>query len=82
MATRLMATRVELDRSRPCLACGAAWRIVSESSEILAVSDPGHGSQSVMWEPKRSGCSAECWRHNQAAYDRGILDRGVRGWLT
>ena len=81
MAVRLMATRVELDRSRPCLACGAPWRIVLKSPGVLAASSPDSVGQQVSWIPNTSGCSAECWRHDTDAYDRGVLARSSRGWL-
>ena len=82
MTVRLLATRVELDRSRPCLACREPWRVVLRSPGVLPASNPHSVGQSVRWIPESSGCSAECWRHDRAAYDRGISDRTERGWLS
>jgi hypothetical protein len=82
MAVRLLATRVEIDRSRPCLACGAPWRVVLRSPGVLAASSPDSAGQSVRWIPDTSGCSAECWRADTASYDRGVLARSSRGWLS
>jgi hypothetical protein len=82
MTVRLLATRVELDRSRPCLACGAPWRVVLRNPGVLPASNPDAAGQAVHWTPESSGCSAECWREDADAYDRGILARSARGWLT
>lgn len=83
MTVRLLATRVELDRSRPCLACRAAWRIVLRCRNgVLPASNPDAAGQSIRWVPESSGCSAECWRHDRAAYERGVLARAARGWLS
>jgi len=80
-SVRLMATRVELDRSRPCLACGAPWRLVSESSDVRDVSDPAAATQVVIWRPKRGDCSASCWEQDRHAYEVGVMERELRGWL-
>jgi hypothetical protein len=80
-SVRLMATRVELDRSRPCLACGAPWRLVSESSDIRDASDPAAATQVVIWRPIRGDCSANCWEQDRHAYEVGLMERELRGWL-
>jgi hypothetical protein len=75
----MVATRVEIDHTHVCLACGAPWRVVSSSSDIVAAaasSSPGI----IAWNVIREGCADECWRSDYARYEAGTLRRRVLGW--
>jgi hypothetical protein len=54
---------------------------VSESSDVRDVSDPEAATQVVIWRPKRGDCSANCWQRDQHAYEVGLMERELRGWL-
>lgn len=74
----MMATRVEIDRTHVCLACGAPWRVVSSSSDIGRA--PAAAPGIVTWNVVREGCADECWRNDYARYEAGTLRRRVLGW--
>jgi hypothetical protein len=67
----MVAVRITLDRKRPCLACGAAWRVRS-----VAVRTNGP----ALWDDRGGQCSERCWEHNPSRYLEGVLDRRSRGW--
>lgn len=73
----MVATRVEIDRTHVCLACGAPWRVVSSSSDIVGT--PGSATP-IAWNVIREGCADECWRNDYAKYEAGTLRRRVLGW--
>ena len=75
----MVATRVEIDRTHVCLACGAPWRVVSSSSDIPA-SASGANPGIIAWNVVREGCADECWRNDYAKYEAGTLRRRVLGW--
>jgi hypothetical protein len=70
----MVATRVEIDRTHVCLACGAPWRVVSSSSDIVSASAP------VAWNVIREGCADECWRNDYAKYEAATRRRQMLGW--
>jgi len=72
----MVATRVEIDHTHVCLACGAPWRVVSSSSDLTSTTT----SSLVAWNVVREGCADECWRHDYAKYEAGTLRRRLLGW--
>jgi hypothetical protein len=69
----MVAVRITLDRKRPCLACGAPWRV---RSTALAGQTTGSG----LWDERGGQCSARCWESDPSRYVSGVLDRRDRGW--
>lgn len=61
------------DRDRPCLSCGADWRIVID--EIQDVTG------TVTLRASAGTCSARCWVSDFDGYDRGLLARLDRDWV-
>ena len=70
----MVAVRITLDRKRPCLACGSAWRV--RSTAMIAASSHGPG----LWDERGGQCSARCWEANAARYIEGVIERQTRGW--
>jgi hypothetical protein len=75
LAAMMVAVRITLDRKRPCLACGAPWRV--RSTAIAAgQSDGGPG----LWDERGGQCSARCWESDASRYLDGVRERRSRGW--
>ena len=73
----MVATRIALDYLRPCLACGAPWRVRSRA-QIVAGRSPG---LPTVWEPDHGECSDRCWEVDGSEYDRSLDARVERGWV-
>jgi hypothetical protein len=70
----MVAVRITLDRRRPCLACGAPWRVRSTAPIASGSRGPG------LWDERGGQCSARCWERNLTRYLTGVRERGGRGW--
>jgi hypothetical protein len=70
----MVAIRITLDRKRPCLACGAPWRVKSEARIAQRVMGP------TPWDDRGGQCSERCWEVAPTRYLEGVLDRQARGW--
>jgi hypothetical protein len=71
----MVAVRITLDRRRPCLACGAAWRVKSTAP----LSQRAYGLPAA-WDDRGGQCSARCWESDAGRYVEGLVDRRARGW--
>jgi hypothetical protein len=61
---------VVLDSERPCLNCGAPWRVVVEPTDSVA----------AFMRPRAGTCSAHCWNTDFDGFNAGLVDRLERGW--
>jgi hypothetical protein len=61
-----------LDNKRPCLNCGAPWRVVIEAVSAEA------GGLAV--RPRAGTCSAHCWNDDFEGFDAALFERLDRGW--
>jgi hypothetical protein len=68
----IVATRVLLDRRRPCLACGAPWRVRMRAR--LTDTPPG---VPAVWEEAVGECSIRCWERDEDAYAAGLEQRAL-----
>jgi hypothetical protein len=71
----MVAVRISLDRRRPCLACGAAWRVKS-----TAPIDARAKGLPAPWDDRGGQCSSRCWEVDAGQYIAGIVERRLRGW--
>jgi hypothetical protein len=70
----MVAVRITLDRKRPCLACGAPWRVRSTAAVAARTNGPG------LWDERGGQCSSRCWEVDPTRYLEGVIDRRCRGW--
>ena len=68
----MVSVRITLDRKRPCLACGAAWRV---RSVAVRASGPA-----ALWDDGGGQCSERCWEIDPTRYLEGVVNRQERGW--
>lgn len=66
--------RYRVDPQRPCLACGAPWRI---EEQALAFDRSG---VPVRWELVMGECADRCWLTDLQAYNSALRTRRDRGW--
>lgn len=70
-----VAVRITLDRKRPCLACGSAWRVRSTAPIALRAN-----GMPAPFDDRGGQCSARCWEVDAGRYLEGVLERRARGW--
>jgi hypothetical protein len=70
----MVAVRITLDRRRPCLACGAPWRVRATAPVAADAKGP------TPWDERGGQCSARCWERDPSRYLTGVGERVGRGW--
>lgn len=66
----MVATRILLDHRRPCLACGAPWRV-----RLQAETAGKPAGVPAVWEEDIGECSLRCWERDPLAYAAGVRRR-------